>query len=105
MPSTNGHSSHSDAERVALYLRVSSLEQREEGAAETQRQYFERYAAGRGLDVTDTYAGDGISGTIPFHERAEGRRLLADARDGRFEFAALELRHTLANKRLWALPV
>ncbi len=85
MPSTNGHAPNSEAERVALYLRVSSLEQRDEGTIETQRQYLERYAAGRGLDVTDTYADDGVPGTIPFHERAEGRRLLEDARAANFE--------------------
>ena len=72
MPSANGHTPSGEAERVALYLRVSSLEQREEGTIETQRQYLERYAAGRGLEVVDTYADDGVPGTIPFHERAEG---------------------------------
>jgi site-specific DNA recombinase len=34
--------------------------------------------------VAATYADDGIPGTIPFHERAGGRRLLEDARGGRF---------------------
>ena len=82
MPNTNGHGSK--PERVALYLRVSSLEQRDEGTIETQRQYLERFAAGRELEVAATYADDGIPGTIPFHERAEGRRLLEDARGGRF---------------------
>jgi DNA invertase Pin-like site-specific DNA recombinase len=38
MPNTNGHGSK--PERVALYLRVSSLEQRDEGTIETQRQYL-----------------------------------------------------------------
>jgi site-specific DNA recombinase len=80
MPSTNNHGPKSDAERVALYLRVSSLEQRDEGTIETQRDYLERYAAKRGLEVAGTYADDGVSGTVPFHERAEGRRLLEDAK-------------------------
>src|SRR5918998_6772806 len=82
MPSTNGHGAK--PERVALYLRVSSLEQRDEGTIETQRQYLERYAAGRDLEVVDTYADDGVPGTIPFHERVEGQRLLGDARGGKF---------------------
>ena len=82
MPNTNGHGSK--PERVALYLRVSSHEQRDEGTIETQRQYLERFAAGRELEVAATYADDGIPGTIPFHERAEGRRLLEDARGVRF---------------------
>jgi site-specific DNA recombinase len=85
MPGTNGYGSKSEAERVALYLRVSSLEQRDEGTIETQRQYLERYAAGRGLEVADTYADDGVPGTIPFHERAEGRRLLENAKADKFD--------------------
>jgi site-specific DNA recombinase len=80
MPSTNGHGPRNESKRVAVYLRVSSLEQREERTIETQHDYLERYAAERGLEVADTYADDGVSGTIPFHERAEGRRLLEDAR-------------------------
>ncbi len=68
MPSVNGRSPKSGAEQVALYLRVSSLEQREEGTIETQRQY---------------YADDGVSGTVPFHKRTEGRRLLEDAKVGK----------------------
>jgi site-specific DNA recombinase len=62
---------------------VSSLEQREEGTIETQRQYLERFAAKGGLDVVGTYADDGVSGTVPFHERAEGQRLLEDAKAGK----------------------
>jgi site-specific DNA recombinase len=85
MPSTNGHIPKDEAERVALYLRVSSLEQRDEGTIETQRQYLERYADGRGLKVIDTYADDGVPGTIPFHQRPEGRRLLEGARAAKFE--------------------
>jgi site-specific DNA recombinase len=34
--------------------------------------------------VAQTYADDGVSGTIPLHERPEGRRLLEDAREGKF---------------------
>jgi site-specific DNA recombinase len=32
------------------------------------------------------YADDGVSGTIPLHERLEGRRrLLEDAKEGKFQ--------------------
>jgi site-specific DNA recombinase len=85
MHSTNGHDPKSGIERVALYLRVSSLEQRDEGTIETQRDYLERYSPGRGLEVAGTYADDGVPGTIPFHERAEGRRLLEDAKADQFD--------------------
>jgi site-specific DNA recombinase len=85
MPSTNGHGPKSGAKQVARYRRVSSLEQREEGTIETQRQYLERHAAKCGLEVAGTYADDGVSGTIPFHERPEGRKLLEDAKVGRLD--------------------
>jgi site-specific DNA recombinase len=85
MPSADGHSPNSGAERVALYLRVSSLEQREEGTIETQGQYLERHAAKRGFEVVGTYADDGVSGTVPFHERGEGWRLLEDAKVGKLD--------------------
>ena len=73
MPSTNGHGS--TPERVALYLRVSSEEQRDAGTIQTQRNYLERYAAERGFEVIETYSDDGESGTFHLHERPEGLRL------------------------------
>src|SRR5215211_481905 len=83
MPSTNGHGSKS--ERVALYLRVSSEEQRDTGTIQTQRDFLEQYRELYGLEVVDVYADDGVSGTIPLHERLEGRRLLDDATAGKFD--------------------
>src|SRR5215211_5963589 len=74
-----------DTGKVALYLRVSSDEQRERESIKTQREFFEQYCELYGLEVTETYADDGVSGTAPLHERPEGRRLLEDARAKRFE--------------------
>lgn len=85
MPGTNGRGPESDVGRVALYLRVSSDEQRERESIKTQREFFEQYCELYGLEVTEIYADDGISGTIPLHERPEGRRLLEDARAENFE--------------------
>src|SRR5215211_3850940 len=87
MPSTNGHGSKS--ERVALYLRVSSEEQRDAGTIQTQRDFLEQYRELYGLEVVDVYADDAVSGTIPLHERPEGRRLLEDAKAGRFNTVLL----------------
>jgi site-specific DNA recombinase len=81
MPSTNGRGS----ERVALYLRVSSEEQRERQSIETQREFLEQYHQLYGLEVVDTYEDDGMSGTIPLRERPEGRRLLEDAQQSKFD--------------------
>ncbi len=41
MPTTNGHGSN--PERVALYLCVSSEEQRERETIEIQREFLEQY--------------------------------------------------------------
>ena len=82
MPSeaTNGHG----PERVALCLRVSSEEQRDHETIEIQRDFLKEYCRLYRYEVTDTYADDGVSGTIPLHERPEGRRLLEDAKGGKF---------------------
>ena len=83
MPSTNGHGFK--PERVALYLRVSSEEQRERETIEIQREFLLEYCKLYGLEVADTYADDGVPGTLRMHERPEGRRLLGDAAGGRFD--------------------
>src|SRR5918995_3960064 len=83
MPSTNGHGH--EPERVALYLRVSSEEQRDRETIEIQREFLEQYRNLYELEVADVYEDDGVSGTIPLHERPEGRRLLEDAQEGKFE--------------------
>src|SRR5918994_283011 len=85
MPSTNGHSPKGETGRVALYLRVSSDEQRERESIKTQREFFEQYCKLYELEVAETYADDGVSGTIPLHERPEGMRLLEDVRAEKFE--------------------
>ena len=83
MPSTNGHGSEF-SERVALYMRVSSEEQRDRETIEIQREFLQEYCRLYGLEVAQIYADDGVSGTIPLHERPEGRRLLEDAKEGKF---------------------
>src|SRR5215218_964436 len=83
MPSTNGHGSEA-SERVALYMRVSSEEQRDRETIEIQREFLEQYCRLYGLEIAEIYADDGVSGTVPLHERPDGRRLLEDAREDRF---------------------
>ena len=71
--------------RVALYLRVSSEEQRDRETIELQREFLANYCELYGFEAAETYADDGVSGTIPLHERVEGKRLLDDAKAGRFD--------------------
>jgi site-specific DNA recombinase len=82
MTSKNGHKG---SERVAQYLRVSSEEQRARETIEIQEEFLEQYCGLYHHQVVETYADDGISGTIPLHERPEGRRLLEDAKAGKFD--------------------
>ena len=69
---------------VAIYVRVSTEEQRERQSINTQRDFAARYCALHELPIYETYADDGVSGTIPLHLRPGGIRLLQDARNGKF---------------------
>lgn len=71
--------------RVAAYLRVSSEDQAERGTIENQADFAAKYCDLHQLDIFDWYKDDGVTGTIPLEQRQEGRRLLEDAKAGRFE--------------------
>jgi len=68
---------------VAVHLRVSTEEQRERQSIATQRDFGERYSQLHSLAVFRVYADDGVSGTVPLEQRAEGGQILRDARLGR----------------------
>jgi site-specific DNA recombinase len=70
---------------VAVYLRVSTEEQRERQSIATQREFAERYCALHQLHVSAVYADDGVSGTLPLLSRPAGARILPDARLHRFD--------------------
>jgi site-specific DNA recombinase len=74
-----------NAETVALYMRVSSEEQRDRETIELQREFLKNYCQLYGFEIAEIYADDGVSGTIPLHERVEGKRLLEDAKAGKFD--------------------
>ena len=67
----------------AVYLRVSSEEQRERQSIETQRAEALRYCGAHSIASPTVYADDGVSGTIPFERRPAGGQLLQDARNGK----------------------
>jgi site-specific DNA recombinase len=70
---------------VAVYLRVSTDEQRERQSIETQREEIYRYCSMHGLTIVHEYADDGLIGTIPFERRPGGNDLLRDARQKKFD--------------------
>jgi site-specific DNA recombinase len=71
--------------KAAIYLRVSTEEQKEKQTIASQRNFSERYFAANHILVYSWYADDGISGIIPLEQRPEGARLLADARAGKID--------------------
>jgi site-specific DNA recombinase len=83
MPSTNGHGSQ--PERVGLYMRVSSEEQKTKESIATQDGFLEEYCKLYGHEVVGVYKDEAISGTVPVRERPSGRRLLEDAKAGKFD--------------------
>jgi site-specific DNA recombinase len=70
---------------VAIYLRVSTDEQRERQTIETQREELERFCRLQDLRIAQTYADDGTSGTIPVALRPAGGQMLRDARAKKFD--------------------
>lgn len=69
--------------QVALYMRVSSEDQAEQGTIEAQRDFLRKFANLYQLPVADEYADDGVSGTLLLVDRPEGQRLLQDVEAGR----------------------
>jgi site-specific DNA recombinase len=64
----------------AVYLRVSSEEQRERQNIRTQADFAQRYAELRGLTFAAEFLDDGVSGTLPLDERPGGHALLEAVR-------------------------
>jgi site-specific DNA recombinase len=71
-------------EVLAEYGRTSTDDQKEAGTIQNQRDFLGKYRALYKLEASGQYYDDGVSGTIPLSHRPEGRRLLEDARAGRF---------------------
>jgi site-specific DNA recombinase len=70
---------------VAIYLRVSTEEQRERQSIATQRDFAGRYCGLHELSVFETFADDGVTGTVPLGSRPAGKRLLDAARRNKFD--------------------
>jgi site-specific DNA recombinase len=70
---------------AAIYMRVSTEEQRERQTIETQRQFATQYCELNKIHVFETYSDDGVTGTLPLAKRPAGSKMLEDARAGRFD--------------------
>ena len=71
--------------KAAIYMRVSTEEQRERQSIETQREHAKQFCEKEGLEIEGFYADDGVSGTVAIHLRPAATRLLEAAKLGRFE--------------------
>jgi site-specific DNA recombinase len=68
---------------VAVYMRVSGEHQRRRGTIETQRPDLDRYLSAYGIKPYGWYEDEAVSGHwMPFPDRPQGKRLLADAQAG-----------------------
>jgi site-specific DNA recombinase len=83
MPSENGHGLK--PERVGLYMRVSSEEQKTKETIETQDGFLEEYCKLYRRKIVKVYKDEAVSGTVPMDERPAGRELLEDAKVGKFD--------------------
>jgi putative DNA-invertase from lambdoid prophage Rac len=69
--------------KVFGYCRVSTAEQANGGLSlDTQRRQIEGWAAVKGWDVAAVFVEAGVSGSVPFAEREEGKRLLTAIKAG-----------------------
>lgn len=74
------------AQRVALYIRVSTEEQVMRGySLEAQREALESYAKAHGMIIVDFYQDEGKSARKSYRTRPECMRLLRDVEAGRID--------------------
>ncbi len=71
--------------RVAVYARVSTLEESQEDSFETQREYYEKLILSEpGMTLAGVYGDRGISG-LGINGRTEFLRMLEDCRNGKID--------------------
>ena len=70
--------------RTAIYLRVSTEEQRERQSIATQHDFATRYCELHQFTDGLRYIDDGVSGTIALDARPAAKQMLADAKQSKF---------------------
>jgi site-specific DNA recombinase len=66
-----------------VYVRVSSEDQQERETIENQIEFATKYCDLHRIKIREWYKDDGVSGTLPFESRPDGKRMLEDAKAGR----------------------
>lgn len=70
---------------VAIYCRVSTEDQADRGTIESQIEFAAKYCDLHNYNIVEWYKEDGVSGKYHLGERPEGKRLLEDAKNKKFE--------------------
>lgn len=74
------------SKRIALYIRVSSKEQKREGLSlDVQERAMTSYAKDRGWQIINIFRDEGISAKIPLEKRPQGKLLMQGARSQEFD--------------------
>ncbi|MEC0169855.1 recombinase family protein [Paenibacillus graminis] len=74
---------------VAVYARVSSDDQQERETIENQIEFAQKYCELHKMNIVGWYKDDGVTGTIGLDQREDGKRLLEDAKTGRFKIVLI----------------
>ncbi|WP_372814271.1 recombinase family protein [Paenibacillus sp.] len=84
--------------RIAIYIRVSTEEQAEQGySIDGQEETLRAYCEKEGYNIVDKYIDRGISGKSMEH-RLELQRMLGDVQQGRFDMVLVWKMNRLARK-------
>ncbi|ABK61503.1 recombinase family protein [Clostridium novyi] len=70
---------------IAVYCRVSTEDQQERKTIENQISFAEKYCDLHELKLFKIYKEDGVSGTIPLEDRPQGKQLIKDAKNNKFD--------------------
>jgi len=71
--------------KVAAYCRVSTEEQGNKNTIDNQIFEIKKYCSANNYEIVSFYNDNGVSGSIPFIERPQGKRLLSDLEKKIFE--------------------
>lgn len=94
-----------EALEIGAYGRVSGDVQEKQASIETQVAEMERWCRDRGHAIVGYYLDKSIPNWMPFVDRPEGGRLLADARRGRFQMVLVYETGRLARPTHISSPV
>ncbi|MCM3699254.1 recombinase family protein [Paenibacillus macerans] len=97
-------SSELKVEDAVLYARVSSEDQQERETIETQIEYGNKYSDLYNINIKDYYKDDGVSGHAhSLEERPDGKRLIEDAKAGKFKLVLIYNMKRLGRKARFIL--